>query len=175
MAVRCYGVGMAKTLKPALQASSDRRFNRSLAIAVREAIAPEVLVAFGLEIMKGNDPLLVEDKRVPTGWRIETRDVRQGGTPSTLQQKMQVMEFIRNTGWGLPVQSVALEADLSIKAMSAGSGVDSALLAGLSYQDRKEIQDKLQAAIARVAGRTDTSDAVDAEFALPEGSAEPVE
>ena len=112
-----------------------RRFNRNLAICAREMVPPELLVEFAYAILEGVNPVLVRTK---TSWKWKPSD--HGGAPS-ITDKQWAMTFLRQAGWGMPAQSLHLEADIRSQQLTLDASVDVRALAGLTHEARRGILD----------------------------------
>lgn len=95
---------------PAAKLGQTARFNRSLAAVARQNFPAEALMLFWEAIAEGHgDACMAKDARAACGWRVTWPE---HGTASTAEQKQWAITQIRQAGFGMPVQSVQLDADL---------------------------------------------------------------
>lgn len=103
----------------------NERRSLNLTLAIREGIGPDVLYNFMLAILKGENPRLIEDKSKPGGFYVRHDD---GQPAPTLQDKLRVVKEMSDRGWGMPVQAIALDADLRAHVLAAGQQLPSGQL-----------------------------------------------
>jgi len=101
--------------------SVTRRFNRNLAICAREMLPAEMLIEYLLAILEGHgQATLVRDGRTESGWRVAIPE--GGGLRSSETQMQWAWTQLRQAGYGLPVQQIALEGELrTISAQLTGT------------------------------------------------------
>jgi hypothetical protein len=90
----------------------SRRFSRTFAASIREGVSPDLLRDYLLAIMAGHgDARFTEDFKAITWGPVGTGPGR-GGVASTPAQIEWAWTQLRQGGWGMPVQAIALEADI---------------------------------------------------------------
>lgn len=147
-----------------------RRFNQNLAIVAREAVPAGVMMEYLLAIMEGHgSAVLKRDERYDGGWCVTWPE--KGELSSTPEQKQWAWTQWRQAGYGMPVQSITLDAELRATyqqgpTLELGAMTPAQLIA-------------IRKALLPPAPVTDTSDAIDAEIVsetqAPPPSSEPSE
>lgn len=124
----------------------SRKWNSSLTIAAREAVPPAVMVDWLLAIMEGyGTAVLQRDARVEGGWKV----IRpENGAESTDQQKQWAWLQWRLAGYGQPVQSIALDADLRQHMQLDVELAPEKVRGELDYQTREALVAALQASLS---------------------------
>ena len=160
-----------------------RNYQISLTQAVREKVNPDILLDWDLMVLQGKNPILLWDARLQE-FRCEA-DPSPMATAPTLNDKRQSQQNLLNRGWGMAASTVNIEANIKSQTLAFGVGIDNASLAKLDPNILFAIRDNLASLFAP---KTDTSDAIDAEFTelspdsdavntnspLLEGSSEPL-
>lgn len=96
-------------------AANPRRFNRNLATLVRELVPPEMLIDYAVAIMEGDGNVKIKRGDPDLGepaWVVARSPEERGRLESTAEQKQWAWTQLRQAGWGMPVQAIALEADI---------------------------------------------------------------
>ncbi len=95
-----------------------RKAMRNLALVVREGVPSEIMRDFHLMIAMGQSPLVV---RASNG-DLEVR-AEEGGMAPTLDQRVAAMKFLTERGYGLPAQTINLEAELRAQIASTSESL----------------------------------------------------
>lgn len=103
----------------------NERRSLNLTLAIREGIGPDVLYKFMVSILEGHNPKLIADASKPGGYYVRNDD---GQPAPTLQDKLRVVKEMADRGWGMPVQAIALDADLRAHVLDAGQQLPSGQL-----------------------------------------------
>jgi hypothetical protein len=93
------------------------RAARSLSLAIRQRLDPDLFVDFQLAIAAGKSPILVE---LEDGEIVVTIDER-GSILPTLEQRTQAMIRLEQRGYGMPMQSVQVEAAIQMHNAHGGA------------------------------------------------------
>lgn len=105
----------------------SRDYSVSMTEAVRKRVDPNVLIDFNIMILMGINPVLRKDARSKTGWKC-IPDPSPSATSPTLEQKNAASKYLTERGWGMPTQSLQVEADIRSRIEGFGSGIDSRIL-----------------------------------------------
>lgn len=149
------------------QAAITRKHARNLALAARESIPAYVMMDFLLAIMEGHgQAVLKRDARHEGGWYVLKPE---GGLASTPEQKQWAWLQWRLAGYGQPIQTHVLDAELR-SSTNRDSQIDARRVSALSYEARRRIMEALQLAPpepeldAARQGSSDEDDVEDAEI-----------
>lgn len=98
----------------------SRRYSKSLSFAIRENVDPRLLQNFWLAIMAGKNPVIVANE----DGVFDSVDWNDQELAPTLEHKMAAAKVIQDRGWGLPVQSITLEADIRTQQATMNVNLD---------------------------------------------------
>jgi len=132
-----------------------RNVQYSLAERIRERHDPEVIIKTIEMVMMGHTPVWIPDKRAVGGFRVEPDPNPLLPTPN-LEQRTAAMRELINRGWGLPVQSVQIDAQIK---QQLDAGLPAHLLDKPNYRLLAEMNDLIK--------KYKEEDIVDAELIEP--------
>lgn len=95
-----------------------RKAMRNLALVVREGVPSEIMRDFHLMIAMGQSPLVVRASNGDLKVQAE-----EGGMAPTLDQRVSAMKFLTERGYGLPAQTINLEAELRAQIASTSESL----------------------------------------------------
>jgi len=163
---------MAKRPRHAPLAGDPRKFKRNLTQAFREGISSDTLFRYLMAIMQGKDALITEDARTEDGWNVTWPE---HGLPPDIKTRNWAVEKIMQYRDGLPVQQIALDAEMRTLHLAVGAGEAGEALLALPADTRARILEEMTRAMLN-AGQAQPQ-ATDAEFIdvpeLPPGDPEP--
>lgn len=127
----------------------------SITDIIRKHLNPKLVLDWWMTVLGGGTPLTVKDNRVEGGIRIIPDPNPMVPSP-TLADRMRAIQELTNRGWGLPVQSLQIDAHLKA---TLDQGVPQHLLDRPNY-----------AAIAKIRDALMLTDVTDAEIVSEETS-----
>lgn len=139
------------------QRTPDTRvYARSLTMAIREGVPVDLIVEFHLTILDGKTPVLKRDGRTSSGWKVEPAP--GGFTPSFADIRAS-LRFLAEYGWGQPVQSIQLDAEVRGQVAQLSASVDLTPLGSADPTAVLALRDAVQRALAPPKSPEDVEDA----------------
>lgn len=133
----------------------QRKYEISLTEAVRAGLHPDIYVEYYKTILRGDNP------------KLETKDgidyIIVDPNPllpsPTLEQKNAAMRALADRGYGLPAQSINIDAEFKTRVEAQLTGISQQQLEAMSMNTIMAIREMF-----KLPEKTDNSDAEDAEF-----------
>jgi hypothetical protein len=128
-----------------------RQYSYSLMERIRERIDPDLLIEFHTMVLEGKTP--VWEKIGNGDWKV-VPDPSPLATSPTLNDKVASLKWLTERGYGLPVQSIQVDAEYRSKLELLGSGVPTNVLEGINptalFYTQKALQAVLNASDAEI-------------------------
>lgn len=106
----------------------------NLSMMVRQMVPPSVIVRYHLAVLQNHNPYITEGDLGE--WDVQWQEVE---IPPTLADKMKSLEFLALRGWGQPMQSIHVEADIRQATVGITTSLEHAGFQALPYEAKQKI------------------------------------
>lgn len=152
---------------PTLLNEKRRQYSYGLMQRIRERTDPDLLIDFHNMILEGKSPIW---DPLPGGGHRVIQDPSPLAVTPSLSDKIQSIKWLTERGYGLPVQSIQVDAEYRASLELLGSGVPTQVLENYDPQVLFYVQKALQLA----SGKSE-EDVIDAEFTDTSTNSPPVD